>query len=204
MRRIQMPYSKEQRIQIFAEEIVKGTSQSDAYRKAYPNCKKWKAATVWNEASKFAASHEVSTRVNELKQQARKLFDCEITEILEGYYNIAMNDPAEMYDENGHIKPIHEIPEHIRKTMDGIEHGTINHVEYVDGAEVVTPMTYIQKYKLESRVNALNKLLEYKQGELASPPEGKERSEVDIKQLARRILKLVHDATEHSNNQKDQ
>jgi len=197
-----MPYSKDQRIQIFAEEIVKGSTQSDAYRKAYPSCKKWKAATVWNEASKFAAQHEVSTRINELRQQAMRIFDFEITEILNSYYNIALNDPAEMYDENGHIKPIHEIPEHIRKTMVGIEHGTINHVEHVDGAEVVFPMTYIQKYKLESRVNALNKLLEFKQEELASPPEKKEHGVVDTKQLARRILKLVHDATEHSNNQK--
>jgi len=88
--------------------------------------------------------------------------------------------------------------------MVGIEHGTINHVEYVDGAEVVTPMTYIQKYRQESRVNALNKLLEFKQGELASPPEGKERGKVDTKQLARRILKLVHDAATRNNNQKEQ
>jgi len=189
-----MPYSKGQRIQVFAEEIVKGATQTDAFKKAYPNCKKWKDATVWNEASKFAALHEVSTRVNLLKQQAKKLFDCEITEILESYYNIAMNDPAEMYDESGHIKPIHEIPEHIRKTMVGIEHGTINHVEYVHGAEIVTPATYIQKYRQESRISALNKLLEFKQEELASPPEKKEHGVVDTKQLARRILKLVHDA----------
>ena len=189
-----MPYSKEQRIQVFAEEIVKGATQSDAYRKAYPHTNKWQNESVWPKASKFAADDKVVTRVKLLKQQAKKLFDCEITEILEGYYIIAMNDPAEMYDENSHIKPIHEIPEHIRKTMVGIEHGTINHVEYVDGAEVVTPATYIQKYKLESRVNALNKLLEFKQEELASPPEKKEHGVVDTKQLARRILKLVHDA----------
>ncbi len=190
-----MPFSRDQRIQIFAEEIVKGATQSDAYRKAYPHTKKWQNESVWPKASKFAADDKVVTRVKLLRQHVRTLFDCEITEILESYYNIAMNDPAEMYDEKAHIKSIHEIPEHIRKTMVGIEHGTINHVEYVDGTEIVTPATYIQKYKLESRVNALNKLLEFKLQELANPPDKKERGEVNTQKLARKILKLVHDAT---------
>jgi len=106
-----------------------------------------------------------------------------------------MNDPAGMYDENSHIKPIHEIPEHIRKTMVGIEHGVINHVGYVDSAQVVTPTTYIQKYRQESRINALNKLLEFKLEEHAKPLDKKEHGEIGIKQLARKILKLVHDAT---------
>lgn len=52
----------------FAQCIVKGMSQSDAYRKAFPNSLKWKDKTVHARASEMAADGMVKGRAQELRK----------------------------------------------------------------------------------------------------------------------------------------
>jgi len=189
-----MPYSKDQRTQIFAEEIVKGSNQTDAYLKAYPNAKSMKRDTIWKRASEFAKLSQVMGRINDLKSKASEKFEIDVDKILRGYTAIAFNDPAKMYDSQGNMKSIHEIPEEIRMTFNVIENGSMNRIKWVDGEQVTEPITYIQRIRQQDRQKALDKLLDFVVGERQKLPEEKERGEVDTKQLARRILKLVHDA----------
>jgi len=60
------------RVDIFAQKIVEGESQADAYRAAYPSSLKWQDKTVHNNASKFMATDEVSTRVKELQEEHKE------------------------------------------------------------------------------------------------------------------------------------
>ena len=189
-----MPYSKDQRTQIFAEEIVKGSNQTDAYLKAYPNAKSMKRDTIWKRASEFAKLSQVTGRINDLRVKASEKFEIDVDRILRGYTAIAFNDPAKMYDSQGNMKSIHEIPEEIRMTFNVIENGSMNRIKWVDGEQVTEPIAYIRRVRQQDRQKALDKLLDFAQDKLTKPPEGKDRGEVDTKQLARRILKLVHDA----------
>ena len=107
-----------------------------------------------------------------------------------------------MYDSQGNMKSIHEIPEEIRMTFNVIENGSMNRIKWVDGEQVTEPIAYIRRVRQQDRQKALDKLLDFAQDKLTKPPEGKDRGEVDTKQLARRILKLVHDAAVHDSNQK--
>ena len=51
----------------FAQEIVKGGTQSDAYRKAYPKSLKWQVNAVNVSASQLMADPNVTLRVAELR-----------------------------------------------------------------------------------------------------------------------------------------
>lgn len=62
---------KNQRRELFSQEIAKGLSYTDAYRCAYPNSLTWKDATVWRKSSLMAAIPEVKDRITELREAAQ-------------------------------------------------------------------------------------------------------------------------------------
>mgnify|MGYP003964249881 CR=1 FL=1 len=53
----------------FAQEIVKGSNQTKAYKFAY-NAKNMKDESIWTEASKLMTDLKVSQRIQELRQPA--------------------------------------------------------------------------------------------------------------------------------------
>lgn len=57
--------------EIFAQNIIKGMSQAEAYRNAY-NTKKMSDKTVWENASRLMNNSKVIARVNELRSQVAK------------------------------------------------------------------------------------------------------------------------------------
>lgn len=57
--------------EMFVQNIIKGMSQADAYRSAYPN-QKMSDKTVWETASKLMNNPKVITRLNELREQLAK------------------------------------------------------------------------------------------------------------------------------------
>jgi len=57
--------------ELFAQELAKGATQSDAYRKAY-DCSKTKPEVIWSEASRLASNPMVSQRVAMLLQEQER------------------------------------------------------------------------------------------------------------------------------------
>lgn len=53
----------------FAQNIVKGMSQADAYRSAYPN-QRCSEKTLWANASRLMGNSKVLARVAELREKA--------------------------------------------------------------------------------------------------------------------------------------
>ena len=54
----------------FVQGLVKGMSQREAYRNAFPNSKSWKDHVVDSKASELFKNGEVQARYNELTQKA--------------------------------------------------------------------------------------------------------------------------------------
>jgi len=197
-----MTYCREERLEIFSQAVANGATQSDAFRKAFPHCveKNWKAKTIHERASRFAKSDKAQARLNDLKfaasQRLASKFKMTLDGTLTALVNIARFDPLDLFNENGTVKDIQDIPQSARRALTGLEIGVINKIETVEnGVEIVTPVTYIQKYKQESRIQALGKILDYQLGELDRLPEDDEIvEETDLMQLARRILYLVYKA----------
>lgn len=55
----------------FVQELIKGSTQSDAYRKAY-NTKKSTDKTIWEKGSKIAAETKVKARLAEIREPINK------------------------------------------------------------------------------------------------------------------------------------
>ena len=65
----------------FVRELVKGKSQKDAYRAAYPNSKKWKDNSVFREASVLLKKPKVSQRYEELKADVASKTTYDVAEV---------------------------------------------------------------------------------------------------------------------------
>jgi hypothetical protein len=64
----------------FAQAVVSGKSQSDAYRLAYPKSKAWKDESVRVEAAKMLANPNISLRIRSLQAAAADIAVDEVVE----------------------------------------------------------------------------------------------------------------------------
>ena len=65
-----MPALENSRQERYAQNLIQGMSQRDAYRDAFPSAAKWKDATVDVRASELASQPEIQDRLQELKDAA--------------------------------------------------------------------------------------------------------------------------------------
>ena len=65
----------------FVQELIKGKSQREAYRIAYPRSKDWKDSAVDCEASKMVKNHKVSQRYEELKKKTEEKITYDAAEV---------------------------------------------------------------------------------------------------------------------------
>lgn len=94
----------------YVEELVKGKSQREAYRIAYPNSLKWKDSSVDCNASQLLADTKVSQRYRELMEEAKTKGGNDATTmrafIIEQLTKIASGegqDTSEIYNADGDL-----------------------------------------------------------------------------------------------------
>ena len=58
------------RQEMFAELVASGMTQREAYRKVYPNSRKWKDSSVDSQASILAKTQKVSQRLRAARKEA--------------------------------------------------------------------------------------------------------------------------------------
>lgn len=104
----------------FAAAWFKTGNKSEAYRQAY-DCTNMSAETVHNEASKLSKDHEVTARFEELQDRATKSADISHDRITRELVRVAFFDPANLIDEAGIIRSIHEIDVDSRAAIASIE-----------------------------------------------------------------------------------
>lgn len=84
--------SQTDRIEIFAQAIVSGKTQADAYRLAYPTSLKWKDDSVHHKASEMARDVQVLARLAELRKAVEKKALWSIEESVKILKEIATGD----------------------------------------------------------------------------------------------------------------
>lgn len=117
---------KEDRIEIFCQEIIKGKSQRQAYYIAYPSSKKWKPETVDNKASKLHKCDEVLARLEELRKEAENANKITRDDILSELKNIGfsrISDYAEINGPTVRIKPLSEMSQEQVGAIASLEQG---------------------------------------------------------------------------------
>lgn len=150
----------------FVQELIKGKSQRQAYRTAYPNSKKWKDNVVDVKASELLKNGKVSVRYNELRgkviKRAEEKAIITAEEIIQGIADIAKDDISNYldfktekvvvaYDDDG--KPIMDY----RTIVDLKDSKTID-TKNISEVSIGTNGTF--KFKLYCKDTALYKLAE--------------------------------------------
>lgn len=65
----------------FVQELIKGKSQREAYKIAYPNSQKWKPENIDSAASNLLKNNKVSTRYEELKKKTEEKITYDAAEV---------------------------------------------------------------------------------------------------------------------------
>jgi phage terminase small subunit len=117
----------------FCQEYMKTGNKSEAYRLAY-NAEKMKPETINNKAYELYANGEIRARVSELQKEAAERNKITVDECVSLLASMARFDIADCYDENGKLKPIHEIPKETRLAIESLDSDEFT----VDGMVVTT------------------------------------------------------------------
>jgi phage terminase small subunit len=139
----------------FARYVVKYGKYATAYRLVYGEESKAKPESMWQMASHMMNNPDVQARVEHYRSIARKKWEVDIGKIVEQLAKMAFVDKRDIYDERGAILPPDQWPEHIAKSVAGIEV-----FEERDPEGVLIGHT--KKVKFESRTGALQILAKYK------------------------------------------
>lgn len=126
---------------------------TQAYFKAYPNVKKVEAANT--NASRLLSSAKVQAYLESELERLTKKVKLEQERVLQEIANVAFCDPAELINEAGELKPLHELPLHVRCCIQSLDVVTRTYGE--DGAEI----EYIHKIKFHPKMQALDMAMKY-------------------------------------------
>lgn len=87
-----MPVLPNAQYERYAQEIVRGMSQADAFLAAKPSARKWKEKTVYSRASEMRRIPEVDARIQELQAEAAAAAVMDRQERLETLTTIARDE----------------------------------------------------------------------------------------------------------------
>lgn len=133
----------------YCQEYVKCGIQSAAYRIAY-DAEASNVNTVYVEACKLHGNPKIARRIKEIREQMYEANRVTANEVLSTLADMLRFDPAEMYDENGNLLPIHSMPKHVRQQIEGLETDEI--YTTVDGKREVVGQTKKVKYSKRSDI----------------------------------------------------
>ena len=149
-----------QKQETFIVNVHKGMTQYDAYLDAYPKSAKWKRKGVDDNAYKLMQTTEIIQRHDELKAMVveRMLDTVEVNmkNVLQELSLLAFSDPAKLFDENGHLIPICELPEEVSRTISEIN----TSVKMVGRGEDAEPYE-ITKIKQHDKKGSLDMLVKH-------------------------------------------
>ena len=122
--------------------------KSAAYREAY-NCENMKPEVVNIRAFEFFKKSKIQVRVAKLQLAAAKRNEITVDRILQEEKRLSFYDVADIFNENGTIKNIRDIPEDLRRAIAGIQ------VNEIFGREHRTVKT---KIKLADKGRSLERI----------------------------------------------
>lgn len=114
----------------FAQGIVSGMSQADAYRSAYPASKAWKDESVHNKASAAMRLAHVSARVDELRALVVKELVIDKAALLQEAARLTFSDPRGIIHPDGRVKLPNELDEATARSVASFKIDEYGRIEY--------------------------------------------------------------------------
>lgn len=100
--------------------FLSGMNMSDAYRRGY-NTSRMKSETVNRRAFEFFESGKIAAIVEAEKKKALERTHATLDEVLSLMAESLRVDPLEVFDDQGRIKPLKDIPVRVRRAMTSIK-----------------------------------------------------------------------------------
>src|SRR5690606_21287642 len=138
----------------FCQAYLRLGDKSAAYREVY-SCAKMKPETINRKAVEVYQNGNVTARVKELQGEAIERNKATLDEVLIVLADIIRFDPAEMYDENGNLLPIHKMPKKVRMCIQSFE------VQEVPSFNDDVPDTLTKKVKHYDKLSSVEKLMKH-------------------------------------------
>jgi len=113
----------------FAQIIVSGENQSDAYRQAF-KAGKMTAKQIHEEASKLAANPKVAQRIAELRALVVKELVIDKAAVLQEAARLAFSDPRGIIHPDGRVKLPHELDEVTARSVASFKIDEYGRIEY--------------------------------------------------------------------------
>jgi phage terminase small subunit len=146
-------FKRSQREQIFAREYL---LDFNATRAAIAAGLAPKSAAV--EASKLLRKPKIQALITKLIEKKFEKLDISAERILQELARLGFIDPANLFDEAGSLKPIHQMDEDTRRAIAGLDHDEL--FEYFGKGQRKNVGT-TTKVKLADKIRALELLGKY-------------------------------------------
>ena len=140
----------------FCQAFILHGDKSEAYRGAY-NTSRMKPESVNNLAYRLFEKVEIRSRIDYLRKQIEEDNKATIGEIVSTLSDMLRFDIGELYDENGKLKNIHDIPKKARLMISQLDSDEIK--AYIDGKTIIIGQT--KKLKVFDKLNAVEKLMKH-------------------------------------------
>lgn len=140
----------------YCQQYVICANQSTAYRIAY-DAESSNVHTVAVEACKLHQNPDITLRIQQIRQEAYERNKLTIDEIVNTLATVVRFDIAELYDDNGKLLPLKQIPLHARQMISELITDELH--EYVDGEKVIVGNT--RKIKTYSKLDAIEKAMKH-------------------------------------------
>lgn len=136
----------------FAEAFFRDPSNAGkAYMSVFPDVKK---ESAWAQGSRWLKDPVVKQRLAELEENASQIaqekLNIDAERILQEEARIAFLDPRQLYDENGSLLPLNNLPEDVARALDSVK---VTEIPQSGGNP-----KYKYEYKFNSKGSALDRL----------------------------------------------
>lgn len=162
--------------ELFCREYIISRSPSDAYKKAYPNCKSGHRQA----GNRLLTNVDVKDFIKTLQKPALEKFEVTQERIIKELAAIAFVDLGDMYDDNGSLLAVKDMPENVRRAICSINTGRDTLLGKGGKVKILNKNTALE---LLGKTNLLNMFsdkvkLEVDSGELTN--EGIREAKADI------------------------
>lgn len=140
----------------FCQAYVKLGDKSAAYREVY-NCSRMKPESVNRLAFALFDNINITSRIERLRIDIEERNKITIDELVKDLSNMVRFDPAEMYDENGALKSIHDMPKPVRQMISSMDIDELFDGKGRDSQRI----GFTKKVRLINKLDAIEKLMKH-------------------------------------------
>lgn len=141
------------------QEYIRTGHKANSYKAAY-DTSRMKVSTINAKTTKFFGLEKTKDRISELQTLIWEDNKATVNELVSNLSDMIRFDPAELYDDQGKMKMIHDIPKPARQMIEALD---VQELFLMDRGSKVN-IGEVKKIKLIKKLDAIEKLMKHLNG----------------------------------------